>query len=118
MIVPWAHGFKSIKWLQRIVLTNDFKANDTYADANNDPDSYLKTMARMDDSPEKFPAGKPITLTGIAMVGWSGLKRVVSTPPEMTVTPAPASTRAVSSANSADRCRASHPTTTAGGPAG
>jgi DMSO/TMAO reductase YedYZ molybdopterin-dependent catalytic subunit len=76
MIVPWAHGFKNIKWLQRIVLTNDFKANDTYADANNDPDSYLKTMARMDDSPEKFPAGKPITLTGIAMVGWSGLKRV------------------------------------------
>ena len=23
MVVPWAHGFKSIKWLQRIVLTND-----------------------------------------------------------------------------------------------
>ena len=45
MIVPWAHGFKSIKWLQRIMLTNDYKANDTYADANNDPDSYLKTMA-------------------------------------------------------------------------
>ena len=31
MVVPWAHGFKSIKWLQRIVLTNDYKANDTYA---------------------------------------------------------------------------------------
>ena len=28
---PWAHGFKSIKWLQRIMLTNDYKANDTYA---------------------------------------------------------------------------------------
>ena len=31
MIVPWAHGFKSIKWLQHIMLTNDYQANDTYA---------------------------------------------------------------------------------------
>src|SRR5262249_9192728 len=36
MVVPWAHGFKSIKWLQHIVLTNDYQANDTYALANND----------------------------------------------------------------------------------
>jgi DMSO/TMAO reductase YedYZ molybdopterin-dependent catalytic subunit len=78
LIVPWAHGFKSIKWLQRIVLTNDYKANDTYAEANNDPESYLKTMARIDDGPEAFKAGRPITLTGVAMVGWSGLKRVES----------------------------------------
>src|SRR5439155_27066227 len=40
MIVPWAHGFKSIKWLHRITLTNDYKPNDTYAEQNNDPDSY------------------------------------------------------------------------------
>jgi DMSO/TMAO reductase YedYZ molybdopterin-dependent catalytic subunit len=46
MIVPWAHGFKSIKWLQRIVLTNNFQANDTYAAANNDPESYLKSRRR------------------------------------------------------------------------
>src|SRR5712692_9674220 len=76
MVIPWAHGFKSIKWLQRITLTNDFKANDTYADANNDPESYLKTMARIDNGPEIFPANKPISLRGTAMVGWSGLKRV------------------------------------------
>ena len=76
MIVPWAHGFKSIKWLQRITLTNDYKANDTYAAANNDPDSYLKTMARIDDGPEAFKAGQPVVLSGVAMVGWSGLKRV------------------------------------------
>jgi DMSO/TMAO reductase YedYZ molybdopterin-dependent catalytic subunit len=76
MIVPWAHGFKSIKWLQRIVLTNDYKANDTYADGNNDPDSYLKTMARMDDGPQTFKAGKPIVLTGVAISGLSGLQRV------------------------------------------
>jgi DMSO/TMAO reductase YedYZ molybdopterin-dependent catalytic subunit len=76
MIVPWAHGFKSIKWLQRIILTNDFKANDTYAEANNDPDSYLKTAAYIDDGPEAFRAGEAIVLTGTAMVGWSGLRSV------------------------------------------
>jgi DMSO/TMAO reductase YedYZ molybdopterin-dependent catalytic subunit len=76
MVVPWAHGFKSIKWLQHIRLTNDYKANDTYAEANNDPDSYLKTMARIDDGPEAFKAGEAVTLRGTAMVGWSGLKRV------------------------------------------
>jgi DMSO/TMAO reductase YedYZ molybdopterin-dependent catalytic subunit len=76
MVVPWAHGFKSIKWLQRVTLTNDYKANDTYAEANNDPDSYLKTMARIDDGPEAFKAGKAVPLTGVAVVGWSGLKRV------------------------------------------
>ena len=76
MIIPWAHGFKSIKWLQRIVLTNDFRANDTYADGNNDPDSYLKTAAYVDSGPEVIKAGQPVEVTGTAMVGWSGLKRV------------------------------------------
>jgi DMSO/TMAO reductase YedYZ molybdopterin-dependent catalytic subunit len=76
LIVPWAHGFKSIKWLQRITLTNDYKANDTYALANNDPDSYLKTAAYIDDVPAAFQARDKIALSGTAMVGWSGLKRV------------------------------------------
>jgi DMSO/TMAO reductase YedYZ molybdopterin-dependent catalytic subunit len=76
MIIPWAHGFKSIKWLQRITLTNDHKTNDTYADQNNDPDSYLKTAAYIDDGPEAFKAGVDITIRGTAMVGWSGLKAV------------------------------------------
>jgi DMSO/TMAO reductase YedYZ molybdopterin-dependent catalytic subunit len=76
LIVPWAHGFKSIKWLQRIVLTNDYKANDTYAEANNDPDSYLKTAAYFEEGSEAFPAEKPIVFGGTAVVGWSGLKRV------------------------------------------
>jgi DMSO/TMAO reductase YedYZ molybdopterin-dependent catalytic subunit len=76
VVVPWAHGFKSIKWLQRIVLTNDYRANDTYAEANNDPDSYLKTMARIDEGPEAFKAGEDVTLRGVAVVGWPGLERV------------------------------------------
>jgi DMSO/TMAO reductase YedYZ molybdopterin-dependent catalytic subunit len=77
MVVPWAHGFKSVKWLQRIVLTNDYRTNDTYAEQNNDPESYLKTAAYPDNTEsETFPAGKPVTLRGTCMVGWPGLKRV------------------------------------------
>jgi DMSO/TMAO reductase YedYZ molybdopterin-dependent catalytic subunit len=76
MVIPWAHGFKSIKWLQRIVLTNDYKANDTYAEQNNDPESYLKTAAYLDDVPAKVAAGKPLRISGLAMSGLSGLKRV------------------------------------------
>ncbi len=77
MVVPWAHGFKSIKWLQRIVLTNDYRANDTYALQNNDPESYLKTAAYIDDlEPRVFPHGRPVVIQGTAMVGWPGLERV------------------------------------------
>ncbi len=76
MVVPWAHGFKSIKWLQRIVLTNDYKANDTYALQNNDPESYLKTAAYLGRGEPTFKAGKPIEIEGTAMAGWSGLQRV------------------------------------------
>jgi DMSO/TMAO reductase YedYZ molybdopterin-dependent catalytic subunit len=76
MLVPWSHGFKSIKWLQKITLTNDFKANDTYADANNDPESYLKTMARIDDFPDSIQQGQAAIIRGNAVVGWPGLQRV------------------------------------------
>jgi DMSO/TMAO reductase YedYZ molybdopterin-dependent catalytic subunit len=76
LIVPWAHGFKSIKWLQRIILTNDYRANDTYAAANNDIESYLKTAAYLDGGPQAFRAGAAVRLTGTAMVGWSGLRRI------------------------------------------
>ena len=31
MVVPHAHGFKSVKWLQHITLTNDYRVSDTYA---------------------------------------------------------------------------------------
>lgn len=76
MVIPWAHGFKSIKWLQSIVLTNDYKANDTYAEQNNDPESHLKTAAYLDDLPAKFQAGQPVSVRGLVISGLSGLKRV------------------------------------------
>ncbi len=76
MVIPWAHGFKSIKWLQRIVVTNDYKANDTYAEQNNDPEAPLKTAAYLDNLPAKVPAGQPVFATGLVISGLSGLKRV------------------------------------------
>lgn len=76
MIVPWAHGFKSIKWLQRIALTNDFRANDTYANANNDPESHLKTAAYLAGLPDRCPAAEPVTIGGSVISGLSGLQRV------------------------------------------
>ena len=76
MVIPWAHGFKSIKWLQHIVVTNDYKANDTYAEQNNDPESHLKTAAYIDHLPAKIPAGQPVSIGGLVISGLSGLKHV------------------------------------------
>jgi hypothetical protein len=77
MVIPWAHGFKSVKWLRKIVVTNHFQANDTYADFGNDPESYLKTAAYFDDESElKSPVGQPVHIRGTCMVGWPGLKHV------------------------------------------
>src|SRR5262249_17657563 len=77
MVVPWAHGFKSIKWLQKIVLTNNYVANDTYAEQNNDPESYLKTAAYFEkEVAETFAIGNPRIVRGTCMVGWPGLERI------------------------------------------
>ena len=76
MIVPWAYGFKSIKWLQNIVLSNDPRANDTYSNQNNDPDSPIKTAAYLNKPNIKFEHGVPISLSGIAISGLSDLKKV------------------------------------------
>ncbi len=76
LVAPWTYGHKSVKWLQRITLTWDYKANDTYAEAGNDPDAPQKTAAYLDDNPHVFKAGADIVLRGTALVGWSGLKRI------------------------------------------
>ncbi len=76
MIVPWAHGFKSIKWLQRITLTNNYQNNDTYALKNNHADSLLKTAAYIDGGPKEIQSGKSITINGLVMSGVSGVERV------------------------------------------
>jgi hypothetical protein len=76
VIVPEAYGFKSIKWLTHVVLSNLFHANDTYAEGNNDVDSTLKTFAATLSVPRRVKAGEPIPITGYAQVGIAGLSKV------------------------------------------
>jgi DMSO/TMAO reductase YedYZ molybdopterin-dependent catalytic subunit len=76
LIVPEAYGFKNVKWLNLVVLSNRFTANDTYAIYNNTTESWMKTFARFMSQPEGARAGATIPLSGITQVGTSGLARV------------------------------------------
>ena len=77
MVVPEAYGFKSVKWIQRVVVTNKYQAEDTYALQNNDVnDSWLKTRALFMDVPDRIDADTPFAITGQAQVGIGGLSKV------------------------------------------
>lgn len=76
VVVPGAYGSKSIKWVQRVVLTNDYKSNDSDAELNNDPENGLKTRARFINEPKKIPAGKAVAIAGMAQVGISGIRKI------------------------------------------
>ncbi|HUE72901.1 MAG TPA: molybdopterin-dependent oxidoreductase [Pirellulaceae bacterium] len=76
MVVPEHYGFKSIKWLSHVVLTNLAHANDTYIGGNNDIDSPLKSFSAVLGIPPEINAGQPIPITGYAQIGISGLSRV------------------------------------------
>lgn len=76
IVVPESYGFKSIKWLSHVVLSNISHANDTYAKGNNDLDSPLKTFAATISVPSRVKAGEPFAVTGWAQSGISGLAKV------------------------------------------
>lgn len=76
LVVPEAYGFKSIKWLSHVVLTNLPHANDTYAEQNNDVDSPMKTFAATLSTPRFVKPGEAIAVSGYAQVGVSGLSKV------------------------------------------
>lgn len=76
MVVPEDYGFKSVKWLTHVFLTNLPTANDTYADQGNDIDSPMKTFAATLSIPRSAQAGKEIAVSGYAQVGISGLTKV------------------------------------------
>jgi DMSO/TMAO reductase YedYZ molybdopterin-dependent catalytic subunit len=76
LVVPEGYGFKSVKWLTHVVLTNLYHANDTYAQGNNDVGSALKTFAATLSVPAAVKRGEPIPITGYAQVGVSGLSKV------------------------------------------
>jgi DMSO/TMAO reductase YedYZ molybdopterin-dependent catalytic subunit len=76
IVVPEAYGFKSIKWLSHVVLTNHPFANDTYAGQGNDIDSPLKSFAATLSAPREIAADTPFPVTGYAQVGIGGLSKV------------------------------------------
>jgi len=76
MIVPEAYGFKSVKWIQRILITDLPGANDTYAEEGNDVDSWMKTVARFLSATREVKAGSQIAVRGVAQVGVSNLSKV------------------------------------------
>jgi hypothetical protein len=83
IVAPEHYGFKSIKWLSHVVLTNAPFANDTYAEQNNDVDSPLKTFAASLSVPREVKPGQSIPVSGYAQVGVTGLSKVqVSIEPE------------------------------------
>jgi DMSO/TMAO reductase YedYZ molybdopterin-dependent catalytic subunit len=81
MIVPHGHGFKSVKWLQHITVTNDHRASDTYASMDtqgNDPSSSQKTYATIEPmrgSPVIL-SGSPVMLSGVVMSGRTAVSHV------------------------------------------
>jgi len=76
MVIPESYGFRNIKWLTKVFLTNRFNANDTYERGNNDIDSWMKSIARFISKPRRGSAGIPIPLTGLAQVGINGVSKV------------------------------------------
>lgn len=68
VVFPEGYGFKSIKWLTHMYLSNLFYANDTYGEQNNDVDSPLKTFCATLSLPAKVKANEPIPVTGYAQV--------------------------------------------------
>ncbi|MFO0803021.1 MAG: molybdopterin-dependent oxidoreductase [Gemmataceae bacterium] len=76
IVVPEHYGFKSIKWFNRLTLTNGASANDTYISGNNDVDSPLKTFAATLFVPDKPKQNEPIPITGYAQCGIAGLSKV------------------------------------------
>lgn len=76
IVVPEHYGFKSVKWLSHVVLSNAPFANDTYAEQNNDVDSPLKTFAASLSVPREVKSGQTIPVSGYAQVGVTGLSKV------------------------------------------
>lgn len=76
VVVPEAYGFKSIKWLSHLYLSNIHGANDTYAEKNNDVDSPLKSFAATFDFPALVKPGQPIPVTGYAQAGIASVSKV------------------------------------------
>lgn len=76
IVAPEHYGYKCVKWLTHIVLSNLYHANDTYGTQNNDVDSPMKTFAATLHVPNNAKANTPLPVTGYAQSGIAGLSKV------------------------------------------
>ena len=76
IVFPEGYGFKCIKWLSHVVLSNIAHANDTYGEKDNDVDSPLKTFCATLSVPTEVQPNQPLPITGYAQIGISGLTKV------------------------------------------
>jgi DMSO/TMAO reductase YedYZ molybdopterin-dependent catalytic subunit len=76
IVAPEHYGYKCVKWLTHIMLSNLYHANDTYGAANNDVDSPMKTFAATLHVPNNAKANTPLPVTGYVQAGISGLSKV------------------------------------------
>ena len=76
IVAPEHYGYKCVKWLTHVVLSNLYHANDTYGTQNNDVDSPMKTFAATLHVPNGAKANTPLPVTGYAQSGISGLSKV------------------------------------------
>jgi len=78
MVVPEHYGFKSVKWLSHIVLSNLFHANDIYGTQNNDVDSPMKTFAATLHVPDNAKANAPLPSPAMHRLAFPACRRCKS----------------------------------------
>lgn len=76
LFVPGFYSNRSIKWLQKIIVTNSYHANDTYAESNNDVEGPVKSYSKFIQVPEKVKPSTGFAITGYAQVGSSGISKI------------------------------------------
>jgi len=93
LIVPECYGTTNVKFLRKILLSNDYQNPDSETDWGNDVQTPVKTCAmRLTNLTrnQNVPRGKPLVLAGVAQVGESGLRGVqIAVVPTVAATPAP-----------------------------
>jgi DMSO/TMAO reductase YedYZ molybdopterin-dependent catalytic subunit len=79
LIVPEAYGFKNVRHVRRIVLSNDCQLTDTYAIQGQDSESPMKTCVTRIISPGNravIPSADTTVFRGHLQIGSAGLRAV------------------------------------------
>lgn len=92
LIVPETYGFKNIRHIRRIVLSNDCQLTDTYAVQGQDSESPMKTYVTRILFPGNratIPSADTMVFRGQLQIGSAGLRAVQYAIVEQQATPPP-----------------------------